>query len=470
MSQINAFPVSRLNAVGVYGDSAYVLASFDEYLVKYDLSKNTMTGDYPNGTIPEPRLDSAFAQSENTAWIFGGKDGSTVLGDAYAFDFATETYNRLPDMPFPLHQAAAAFNGKEVVVYGGVKTDGSLNDTTLLYTPNKGWEQQKPADSPDPRYGHSLTAAQDQNVYLFGGEGSNNQLTPPEVFMMIDSTNGRVTWVQTAPPLVTPASRVDHSAWGKQGQIWIYGGKNGPIIINTFFKYDPASNEWNSVDSNNTPPSLYGATGHSEDDHHYQIGGTGDQGVSNKVYEFDANTGEWVEKNESLPFPISHGASATLPADQSSTTQATQALAGTNEILIFLGVLNDRTLSYDPATDTWGAFFPPDQATNPPYGTIPSARQYAAYAQSDTKVWLYGGKSGSTVLDDVWEFDLATKSFTQLDDMPFPLYGAAAAFNGKRVVIFGGKKVDDTINGLTLLYTSEGIAQNFKVYLPLITR
>ncbi|MFH1634326.1 MAG: kelch repeat-containing protein, partial [Chloroflexota bacterium] len=134
MSQINAFPVSSLNVVGVHQDTAYILGSSDEVIVKYDLPNNTMELDYPNGTTPEARLGSAFTQSETTAWLFGGKDGSTVMGDAYAFDFATETYTRLPDMPFALYQAAAAFDGNEVVVYGGVKADGSLNDTTFLLT------------------------------------------------------------------------------------------------------------------------------------------------------------------------------------------------------------------------------------------------------------------------------------------------------------------------------------------------
>ena len=61
--------------------------------------------------------------------------------------------------------------------------------------------------------------------------------------------------------------------------------------------------------------------------------------------------------------------------------------------------------------------------------TIPRARMYAASAVLKNKMILFGGwdpgepGSGGEFLDDIWEFDVATKEWNLLEDckLPFPV-------------------------------------------------
>ena len=461
IEQINEFPASALNAVGLYQDSIFVLGSFDTGNVKYNLLTNKMSFDYPNGDIPTARRDSAYAQDENRAWIMGGRSDSTALADAYQYDFTTETYTRLPDLPFPLYNAAAAYDGEQIIVQGGVKADSSLNDWTLLYGPDPGWQVVNPANAPDARTGHSMVVMPSNEVLAFGGKDQNWDTLNDMHLLGTD-----ISWTELALTGASdlPTPREWHAAAQHNGKMYIAGGKNETEAYSDLFTYDPAANHWTSIPSTNPGPELYGQKLFATDDAIYQIGGKNSSGTEMRtVWELDTDTGEWVERYEPMPFPISNGVMANLqPPSQTLSRMATQA----GPILFFLGALDDRTLTYDLGANTWGEIFPPDQASQPPYGTIPPARQYAAYAQSETKAWLFGGKAGTTILKDAWEFDLLTQTFTRLDDMPFPLYDAAAAFNGEKVILFGGKKADYSLNGLTLLYAPA----DFEVYLPLVIR
>jgi N-acetylneuraminic acid mutarotase len=71
--------------------------------------------------------------------------------------------------------------------------------------------------------------------------------------------------------------------------------------------------------------------------------------------------------------------------------------------------------------------------------TSPSPRDLAAMAYDGQRIVLFGGSgNGGALLNDTWAFDGAT--WTQLAPVssPSPRYGAVMAYDGHRIVLFGG--------------------------------
>lgn len=82
------------------------------------------------GELPfEPRTGAAFASAGDSAYFFGGYECWTdpdvgrcirVLKDTWRFDFASESWDRLGDLPHPMSGGAAVAVGCTVLLLGGV--------------------------------------------------------------------------------------------------------------------------------------------------------------------------------------------------------------------------------------------------------------------------------------------------------------------------------------------------------------
>lgn len=104
-------------------------------------------------------------------------------------------------------------------------------------------------------------------------------------------------------------------------------------------------------------------------------------------------------------------------------------------------VLNDLWV-YDLAANTWTELIPNGAAGSPP----PRHEAQAGTAPRHGKLTLYGGESfdalgGFQMLTDTWEFDLNTGAWTQVtptpDIQPHRNYGAASVIGGK-LYLHGG--------------------------------
>jgi hypothetical protein len=112
---------------------------------QFDLTANSWTRIIPTGSSPDPRLFHSMVPTSNGFRIFGGETGAsagkraTDNSDAWEFNYTAGTWTRLPSMPIPISQGAAAkitIDGKEKDVLFGGLTGSSYVNTSYAYVPD----------------------------------------------------------------------------------------------------------------------------------------------------------------------------------------------------------------------------------------------------------------------------------------------------------------------------------------------
>ena len=122
----------------------YVLAAFaNDAVLKYDPSEGNWSEINTGNPHPDPRPHSlcpaVFEKSEPNRWgqhitLFGGQ--GSVLEDTWTFNLQTGTWTRGSDMPVALMSGAAAWHEGKILLFGGLKEDGSVSGETYMYTPD----------------------------------------------------------------------------------------------------------------------------------------------------------------------------------------------------------------------------------------------------------------------------------------------------------------------------------------------
>jgi len=102
-------------------------------------------------------------------------------------------------------------------------------------------------------------------------------------------------------------------------------------------------------------------------------------------------------------------------------------------------LFSDMYVFNDMQMGVWNEITP---ANDPP----PARRSHAAWAR-DGKVYIHGGYGENNLLDDMWQYDMATNEWTQINqpaDKPDPRYGhTVVSVNGKDY-LYGGKNDSGT--------------------------
>lgn len=154
-------------AVVNYGEDAYILA-YSPYVLSY----NTAEDKWYDRSVADPKppkLHSILYQrgaklelgtekataaenilSTNNAWLFGGMNNEdSIMNTTWCYDFTTESYSQHTDLPVGLAKGASAWIGDQIMIFGGVKEDGSVSGETFLFTPsntNVGRNEALPKD------------------------------------------------------------------------------------------------------------------------------------------------------------------------------------------------------------------------------------------------------------------------------------------------------------------------------------
>lgn len=229
------------------------------------------------------------------------------------------------------------------------------------------------------------------------------------------------TWTSKAP---LPVPRTEVTAVSDGSSIFLVGGmaRDTTADVRTIFRYDPTSDSWLAAARLDSAVHHTGAV--ILDGRLYVIGGyegRRDQ-PSPRLRAIDPATGEL---HEAAPMPTSRGALTAVVLDG-----RIHALGGTTDTL---GAGNAATIAthevYDPATDRWTEAAP-----------MQVPRNHHAAAVLDGKIYVFGGRDGSTfLLDDAEVYDPATDRWTTLAPLPTGRSGIAAATVGDRIVVFGGE-------------------------------
>ena len=146
------------------------------------------------------------------------------------------------------------------------------------------------------------------------------------------------------------------------------------------------------------------------------------------------------------------------------------SISGDDKIVLFGGgsamyIFND-TWEYDLSNDTWTEKTPnPKTAAN-----NPSRRYYSNMASASRyKAILFGGYWNAFAMDDTWEYDSSTGSWTDVSkpNSPSARFGHAMSFvyNDDRVVLFGGLD-SSAYKGDTWVYYSNNGSWENKIQSP----
>jgi len=218
--------------------------------------------------------------------------------------------------------------------------------------------------------------------------------------------------------------RVSAVGFSINGKGYIGTGYDGDNKLKDFWEYDPTLNKWTQKD-NFLGGARYKAVGFSLNNYGYIGTGYGDDSVDKiDFYRFDpsASSGsQWV-KVQSIGGSKRRGATA---------------FTYENKAYVCTGINNGVSLTdmweYDPTADTWTKKIDLDDDED--WSII---RQNASSLVLDGKGYVFLGENSST-LSDVWQYDFANDTWTELSSFEGSARTNAAAFTvgGKAIVATG---------------------------------
>jgi hypothetical protein len=184
----------------------------------------------PSGEAPSAREDGTWTEQHGAriAFLFGGRDGSAVLDDLWAYDLDTDQWTRLA----PEGQAPTARFGHEAVWVDGVGVvvfAGQAGPTTFFgdlwaYNPDANRWRRLPGDgaAPIPRYGSCAALGPDGRLWI--SHGFTEDGTRFADTRAYDFTAG--TWSDATPDGRAPVNRCLHGCWwSDDGQFVLYAGQ-----------------------------------------------------------------------------------------------------------------------------------------------------------------------------------------------------------------------------------------------------
>ena len=290
-------------------------------------------------------------------------------------------------------------------------------------------------ETPQARFGCTMTKVEG-DIYLYGGY-SDAGGKGCVIGGLWKWDYEREEWIDKNPTN-TPPGKFFHSAavsnkTGSNDMYVFFGADGEGGTISSIWSYNPPTNEWNEEVQNGSPimePRFAHSSSKLSDGRILAFGGFNENfEFDSSVWVYDPSNGTW-EKKSDFPGMYRYGHKTVFV---------------NNKVQLFGGVgpdgANNQMWDYDMTTDTWEL-----QSGGK---TSPGGRQCHAMVASDVagKIWVLGGDddSGGAAFKDVWEFDVATKEWTQLDDLPFPrtCFGAALLTDENEtptgILIFGGK-------------------------------
>lgn len=249
----------------------------------------------------------------------------------------------------------------------------------------------------------------------------------------VNAQTGTVTAKKIVPQNVSPPVRTNHSMVydAQQDRLIVFGGLGNSGFLNDIWAFSLKDRTWANLTPKDssvpaprwTPTAIYDA----KKNRMVIYSGQG-AGFFNDTWGFDLEKNMWTElKTEKKPAPR-YG---TVLAYDSKRHSAVTFAGFTSE-----GGRFDDTWSFPLESDSWQDLGPE--------GTRPRRRclHMGAYDSDRDALFIYAGQSGGD-LDDLWSFDLNTKTWRELTPSAKPAARRFASMiydpTQKRLLVFGGR-------------------------------
>ena len=208
-------------------------------------------GDWRRGrSAPAARAEAVGAAVGGRLFIFGGIDGDggdfafPVTARADVYDVASDTWQRLSDMPEPFTHTSAVVDGETIWFAGGFvgDTPGPGSSHVWKYdTTSDTWSRGP--DLPEPR-GGGAAALVGRTLHYFGGANRDRTADMP-THWSLDLDAASATWIRKAD---MPTARNHMAAATVAGKIYAVGGQRGErdaaVDLADIDVYDPATDSW----------------------------------------------------------------------------------------------------------------------------------------------------------------------------------------------------------------------------------
>jgi N-acetylneuraminic acid mutarotase len=227
----------------------------------YDIETGVWENRHP-AVEPPPRWGSimVYDRESDRILLYGGTDwfdGTTVLGDLWAYDYESNTWTERhpPVSPPPHHFPLMVYvpTIDRVILFGGYQQGfTTLFNDTWAYDYNRNrWKNLKPANPPAPRVYHYMAFEPTTNrIVTYGGvldesEWPNSPETPTDETWVYSVA--RNAWSQ-AFSSTTPSPRAWHVMSGTNGPLLLFGGGTSrDTYTNDTYLYSSRPNRWEQV-------------------------------------------------------------------------------------------------------------------------------------------------------------------------------------------------------------------------------
>ncbi|CAI4053508.1 hypothetical protein SUVZ_15G3140 [Saccharomyces uvarum] len=268
-----------------------------------------------NSPFPRYRhVASAYATEKNQIYVIGGLHDQSVYGDTWilsAFDdatkFSTTTIDISDATPPPRVGHAAVLCGNAFVVFGGdthkVNREGLMDDDIYLLNVNSyKWTVPAPV-GPRPlgRYGHKIsiiaTTQMKTKLYVFGGQFDDTYFNDLAVYDLSSFRRPDSHWDFLKPKTFTPPPMTNFTMISYDSKLWVFGGDTLQGLINDVFMYDPAKNDWFTIEtSGEKPPPVQEHATVVYNDLMCVVGGKDEHDAYlNTVYFLNLKTRKWFK-------------------------------------------------------------------------------------------------------------------------------------------------------------------------------
>ncbi|XP_025125456.1 kelch domain-containing protein 3 isoform X2 [Bubalus bubalis] len=216
--------------------------------------------------VPYMRYGHSTVLIDDTVFLWGGRnDTEGACNVLYAFDVNTHKWSTprvSGTVPGARDGHSACVLGKTMYIFGGYEqlADCFSNDIHKLDTSTMAWTLICTKGNPARwRDFHSATML-GSHMYVFGGRAdrfgpfhSNNEIYCNRIRVFDTRTEA---WLDCPPTPVLPEGRRSHSAFGYNGELYIFGGYNARLNrhFHDLWKFNPVSFTWKKIEPKGKGP------------------------------------------------------------------------------------------------------------------------------------------------------------------------------------------------------------------------